>query len=134
MEIISLRTNKGFMGCKNIYKENPKKYFGLGRKYADPVGPSAYIKFANALKRKLAPGGRLYYSVPCGQERLEFNAHRIFSPHTVLELFKELKLIELSGVLDDGKVYKTIDMELFLKLKTWVSTGFFEFTKHKNFT
>lgn len=102
------------------------EHFGLGR-YGDDIDPSAYIKFAKALECKLAPGGRLYYSVPCGKERLCFNAHRIFSPYTILELFKELKLIELSGTLDDGNYYKNIDIATLSKQNE--GCGFFEFTK-----
>jgi SAM-dependent methyltransferase len=104
------------------------EHFGLGR-YGDQVDPFSYIKFAEALKRKLAPKGRLYYSVPCGKERLEFNAHRVFSPYTVLNLFKELKLVEVSGVLDDGKFYKNIDMDMLSTQETLNGCGFFEFTK-----
>ena len=34
-----------------------------------PYRPDACFKFMRALERVLAPGGRLYFSVPCGRER-----------------------------------------------------------------
>jgi len=52
------------------------EHFGLGR-YSDPVDPAACFEFMDALQRVLKPGGTLYFSVPVGRERLEFNAHRV---------------------------------------------------------
>ena len=77
------------------------EHFGLGR-YSDPVDPSACFKFMNALQRVLAPGGSLYFSVPVGRERLEFNAHRVFAPKTILDSFPLLRLVSFSYVGDDG--------------------------------
>ena len=64
------------------------EHFGLGR-YGDPLDPSGWRKgFAN-LASMIAPGGWLYLSVPIGPQRTEFNAHRVFSIKTVLELLAE---------------------------------------------
>ena len=35
-------------------------------------------------------------SLPVGKERVEFNAHRIFYPATVVDAFGEMELIEFS--------------------------------------
>ena len=59
------------------------EHFGLGR-YGDPIHPDGWRRAAEALARVLAPGGRLYFSVPIGRERLVFNAHRVFSPERCL--------------------------------------------------
>ncbi len=53
------------------------EHFGLGR-YSDPIDPAACFRFMASLQRVLSPGGRLYFSVPVGRERVEFNAHRVF--------------------------------------------------------
>lgn len=77
------------------------EHIGLGR-YGDPVAPQGHVAAAKELARVLAPGGRLLLGVPVGRERLCFNAHRIFSPETVLALFPGLRLIEFSLVDDAG--------------------------------
>lgn len=77
------------------------EHFGLGR-YGDPVDPQACFKFMNALARVLAPGGRLYFSVPVGRQRVEFNAHRVFAPRTVLDSFPTLELRAFAAIDDAG--------------------------------
>ena len=102
------------------------EHFGLGR-YGDQVDPDAHIKFMQALSRVLKPGGTLYFSVPCGVEKLYFNAHRVFAPGTILDAFRDLKLQSFSCVKDDHRFYAncsptTVEGELF-------GCGLFEFTK-----
>lgn len=68
------------------------EHFGLGR-YGDSVDPEAYIKAMQSMVRVLKRGGYLYFAVPVGKkEKLCFNAHRIFSPLSVLEGFEKLNL------------------------------------------
>ena len=102
------------------------EHFGLGR-YGDPIDPEAHLKFMNALARVLKPGGRLYFAVPTGVERLEFNAHRILSPLTVLKCFSSLELITFSLVKDDGYLYENASMEE-AALQSF-GCGLYEFTK-----
>lgn len=83
------------------------EHFGLGR-YGDPVDPAACFRFMKALARVLAPGGRLYFSVPVGRERVEFNAHRVFSPQSVLDAFSGLRLLSFAAVLDDARLHPDI--------------------------
>lgn len=75
------------------------EHVGLGR-YGDPLDPEGTKKAAGELARVLAPGGNLYFSLPVGRPRVCFNAHRIHSPRTILEHFRGLDLVELSGVTD----------------------------------
>ncbi len=77
------------------------EHFGLGR-YGDPVDPNAWRHAVQSYCRVLAPGGILYFAVPVGRERLEYNAHRVFSPSTILVAFSELHLIEFCAVTDAG--------------------------------
>jgi hypothetical protein len=102
------------------------EHFGLGR-YTDPIDPSACFKFMSALERVLAPGGRLYFSVPVGRERLEFNAHRVFAIGTILESFPELELVSFSYVGDDGSLYE--DKDPATMPPSELACGLFEFTR-----
>jgi SAM-dependent methyltransferase len=77
------------------------EHFGLGR-YGDKLDPEGHLKGLEQLKRMVAPGGRLYLSTPVGRQRVEFNAHRIFSAATVLSWFREGWSIERSAVIDDA--------------------------------
>ena len=77
------------------------EHVGLGR-YGDPLDPQGSVKAAQELVRVLAPGGRLLLSMPVGRERVQFNAHRIFAPATVLSMFDKLKLVDFAMVDDEG--------------------------------
>ena len=80
------------------------EHFGLGR-YGDPIDPDGYLKGLAQLKSMVAPGGMLYLSTPIGPQRIEFNAHRIFSPATVTSWFSDGWEIERCAVIgDDCKV------------------------------
>ncbi len=102
------------------------EHFGLGR-YTDPIDPNACFQFMSALQRVLAPQGRLYFSVPVGRERVEFNACRVFAAQTILQSFSELELVSFSLVGDDGGLSENID-PLALP-ESEMACGLFEFTK-----
>jgi hypothetical protein len=102
------------------------EHFGLGR-YSDPIDPEACFKFMDSLQKVLAPAGKLYFSVPVGRERVEFNAHRVFSPATILARFSQLRLESFSFVGDDGALYANVD-PLALP-DSEMACGLFEFTK-----
>ena len=61
------------------------EHFGLGR-YGDPIDPHGYSVGLGNLAKILRPGGLFYLSVPVGTERVEFNAHRIFDPRSLVGL------------------------------------------------
>jgi hypothetical protein len=105
---------------------NVAEHFGLGR-YSDPIDPDACFRFMSALQRVLSPGGRLYFAVPVGRERVEFNAHRVFAPKRILETFSLLQLISFSFVGDDGKLYE--DRDPFNIPPSEMACGLFEFAK-----
>lgn len=102
------------------------EHIGLGR-YGDPIDPFGTKKAAAELSRCLAKGGNLYFSLPVGQPRLCFNAHRIHSPGQILEYFPGLKLVEFSGT-DEAKTFHTdIDTDILSDCK--YACGMFWFTK-----
>jgi SAM-dependent methyltransferase len=102
------------------------EHFGLGR-YGDPVDPDACFQAMESLARVLAPAGRLYFSVPIGRERVEFNAHRVFAPSTVLRSMPGLELVSFSAVDDAGRFHADCDLEAFARAE--LACGLYELTK-----
>lgn len=102
------------------------EHFGLGR-YGDPIDPLGHVKFMAALERVLAPGGRLYFSVPVGEERLQFNGHRVLSSHSVLAAFPHLRLVDFAYVDDKGDLHLNGRLEECKDLN--FGCGLFEFTR-----
>ena len=103
------------------------EHIGLGR-YGDPLDPDGWRKAIRELVRVLAPGGTLYFSTPIGKERLEFDAHRVFTPSTILEAFAGLELAEFSTVGDRGDLLLDADPKGF---DGWYGAGLFKFVKPK---
>lgn len=101
------------------------EHFGLGR-YGDPVDPEACFKCFDAIQRKMKKGGRLYISVPVGYERVEFNAHRIFYPSTIIECFSGMELREFS-CCEGGKINYHADIHKYDNVDD--RTGLFYFVK-----
>lgn len=77
------------------------EHVGLGR-YGDPLDPEGDRKALRELARVLAPGGNLLLVVPVGRERVEFNAHRVYSPGRVLAALAGLELVRLDLIPDDA--------------------------------
>ena len=106
------------------------EHFGLGR-YGDIVDPKGYIKVAQSIQRVIRPGGVLYLSLPIGNEdKIVFNAHRIFSPSTIIGLFDCMDLEELTVVDPVGCGMNKIDKR---SISSWnykdYSCGIFIFQK-----
>lgn len=102
------------------------EHFGLGR-YNDPVDPTSYEKLIFNIQRTIKSQGKLYFSVPIGKEKVQFNAHRIFNPKTILKLFNNMTLISFSYIGDDGKFYENTVPDNLEKAN--YSCGLFEFKK-----
>jgi len=102
------------------------EHIGLGR-YGDSLDPLGTKKAAAELSRCLAKGGNLFFSVPVGKPRLCFNAHRIHSPGQILDYFRDLKLVELSGSTDQKEFVDNIDIAKLENEK--YACGMFWFTK-----
>lgn len=104
------------------------EHVGLGR-YGDKLDPEGTKKACHELERILAYGGKLYFSLPIGKPRVCFNAHRVHSPAQILEYFKNLELLELSGVDDQGNFIENIDRKILDNAD--YACGLFVFTKKK---
>lgn len=86
------------------------EHVGLGR-YGDALTPHGTRDACAELKRVLAPGGNLLFSVPVGRPRVCFNAHRIHSPKQILDYFVGLEPIEFSAVDDYGNLLINASLE-----------------------
>lgn len=82
------------------------EHFGLGR-YGDTIDAYGHLKGLDSLRKALKPGGKFYFSVPMGPQRIEFNAHRIFSLSYLLSVFsKHYQLDQFSYVDDAGDLHE----------------------------
>jgi hypothetical protein len=84
------------------------EHFGLGR-YGDKIDFNGHRRGLTNVTRMLVAGGKFYFSVPITErQRIEFNAHRIFSIPYLLDLFDEHEL-EVTGfhyVDDIGELHE----------------------------
>jgi hypothetical protein len=111
---------------ESISSLHAAEHFGLGR-YGDTVDPDACFKAMRSMARVLKFNGRLYFSVPIGIERVEFNAHRVISPQTVLDIFDDLSLVSFAAIDDKGDFHSPASPEEFSNSN--YACGLFEFTK-----
>lgn len=94
------------------------EHFGLGR-YGDDIDPEACFKCFSAIQEKVKTDGIAYISVPIGNEHLEFNAHRVFKPQTIIDAFEKMELIEFSSCCRE-QYEKNIDTH---KYDEWTEHG-----------
>lgn len=80
----------GSLSCMHVVE-----HIGLGR-YGDPIDAGGDLKAITELRRVLAPGGRLFFVVPVGRPRIQFNAHRIYAFGQIAEAFAGLELVEFA--------------------------------------
>ena len=88
--------------CDSISCLHALEHFGLGR-YGDPINFNGHIIGLNNISKLLKKGGKFYLSVPIGVNRIEFNAHRVFSMTYLLPiLLEKFELYNFSYVNDFG--------------------------------
>lgn len=102
------------------------EHIGLGR-YGDRLDTKGTEKACRELSRILSKNGKLYFSLPVGKPRLCFNAHRVHRPKQIIKYFNNLKLIEFSGITDQGEYLENIDPEALEQSN--YACGLFLFTK-----
>jgi SAM-dependent methyltransferase len=96
--------------CDSISSLHAIEHFGLGR-YGDPIDAYGHIKALENIYKILRKGGRFYFSVPMGPQRIEFNAHRVFDLSYLLKLFENKYQIErFSYVSDAGDLHEDIKL------------------------
>jgi hypothetical protein len=102
------------------------EHVGLGR-YGDELDPEGTVKAARELQRVLAHEGNLYFSLPVGLARTEFNAHRVHDPRDIPVMFDDLCLVEFAGVNDAGE-FRT-DLEPADLVGSRWACGFYVFAR-----
>lgn len=118
--------------CDSLSCLHALEHFGLGR-YGDPVRYDGYLLGLKNIHSILKKGGKLYVSVPMGGQRIEFNAHRVFSLVYLLELFKDRYQIDCFSYVDDeGDLHANVSMaahEINNNYGCNYGCGIFELTK-----
>ena len=118
--------------CDSISSLHAIEHFGLGR-YNDTIDYFGYLKAIDNIVEILQPGGKFYFSVPIGKQRIEFNAHRVFSVAYLIELVsKNFEINNFSYVDDAGDFFESVeltDAEVAKNFGCWYGCGIFELTK-----
>lgn len=108
------------------------EHFGLGR-YGDPIDYYGHEKAILNITKILKKGGKFYFSVPVGPQRINFNAHRVFSLQYLIDLFSvNFKIDAFSFVDDSGNLTENaplIQSEIDRNYGCFYGCGIFELTK-----
>jgi hypothetical protein len=120
--------------CDSLSCLHALEHFGLGR-YGDSIDPVGYERGIANMALLLLPGGTFYLSVPIGRERVEFNAHRVFDPRSIIRLCESQGLaLQQLTVIDSAAVVKEVHATpevLEALAKSTYNLGIFVFTKTK---
>jgi hypothetical protein len=115
------------------------EHLGLGR-YGDAVDYYGYVRGWANLTKMLRPGGTLYFSVPIGRiQRVEFNAHRIFSLPYLLQVLIDpcFEVVSFAYVDDDGELHRDQSVRSSAAGETFGlahGCGIFELVRHPDVT
>ncbi len=117
--------------CDSISSLHAIEHFGLGR-YGDRIDPEGYLSGLNNIHKILKKGGRFYFSVPIGPQRLDFNAHRVFGMQYLLQLLSERYDIDSFSFVDDrGDLHENAALQANVRNNYGCNfgCGIFELTK-----
>lgn len=86
------------------------EHFGLGR-YGDPICFEGHLIGFDNMTKILKQGGKFYLSVPLGEQRIEFHAHRVFSLKYLCDMVTPCYTIDhFSYVDDDGAFHEHVEI------------------------
>ncbi len=108
------------------------EHIGLGR-YGDKLDPDGWKKGLSSLATLVSQGGQFWLSVPIGIQRIEFNAHRVFNPKTIInEAIKSNLSLDSFYFLQADVLKKSNDIEADLDRlsKLNYSLGIYHFRKN----
>ena len=118
--------------CDSLSCLHALEHFGLGR-YGDPIDHDGHLRGLDNLYRILKTGGTLYLSVPIGPQRIEFNAHRVFSVDYLIECLADRYRIDRFSFVDDrGDLHEDVPITGQDALNSFgcqYGCGIFEMTK-----
>ncbi len=111
---------------------NVIEHFGLGR-YGDPIDGNGHLMGLENMHKVLKSGGKFYLSTPIGPQRIEFNAHRVFSMEYLLKIFKPNYIVDFFSFVDDsGDLHENValsDERIKNNFGCRFGFGIFEMTK-----
>ena len=119
--------------CDSISCLHALEHFGLGR-YGDKVDYDGHLLGWENIYKMLKKEGKFYFSVPIGVQRIEFNAHRVFSLEYIMNnmIGDKYRVDSFSYVDDKGDLVKDAALDK-LSLKNSLSLnygcGIFELSK-----
>jgi hypothetical protein len=95
--------------CDSLSCLHALEHFGLGR-YGDKIDPDGYLIGLDNLTAMVQTGGTLYLSVPIGPQRIEFDAHRVFSASYLFDLLQArgMHIEKFSFVDDSGELHENV--------------------------
>ena len=92
--------------CDSASSLHAIEHFGLGR-YGDKLDYNGHLKGLKNIYEMLKKNGKFYFSVPIGPQRIEFNAHRVFSVKYLIELIQDKYRVNFfSYVNDEGNLIR----------------------------
>lgn len=98
--------------CDSLSCLHALEHFGLGR-YGDRIHWEGHLLGFENLFKILKQGGRFYFSVPIGRQRIEFNAHRVFSLTYLVNMFRNrLEILSFAYVDDLGDLHTDIILDM----------------------
>ena len=121
---LTIRT--GSLSCLHTLE-----HFGLGR-YGDPIDPTGHLKGFQNLVEAVEPNGIFYLSFPISSnERVEFNAHRVFHPLSPLTWpgAESLVLHDFAFVDDSGDFFPNSNVEEAVARNLHYGCGIYTFKK-----
>ena len=86
--------------CDSVSSLHAIEHFGLGR-YGDKIDFDGHLKGLDKIYKMLKKGGKFYFSVPIGKQRIEFNAHRVFSVKYLIEILESRYRIDFFSYVND---------------------------------
>jgi hypothetical protein len=118
--------------CDSVSSLHAIEHFGLGR-YGDSIDLNGHLKALDNIFKMLIKGGKFYFSVPIGPQRIEFNAHRVFSLRYLINLLEDRYYIDSFSFVDDrGDLHKDVELaeqNIENNLSCYYGCGIFELTK-----
>ncbi len=86
------------------------EHFGLGR-YGDTLDYNGYLNGFLNIQKIVKINGKLYFSVPIGNQIIEFNAHRIFSLAFLISLIPDNFILDNFSYVDDmGNFHSNVNI------------------------
>ena len=95
--------------CDSISSLHALEHFGLGR-YGDKLDPDGHLKGFKNITKMLKPGGAFYFSVPLGPQRIEFNAHRVFSLSYLRDWLSADYDVVSFAYIDNGVLHQNVSL------------------------